>query len=99
MVDNDTKIKKINIITMLQLLVPINIIFIRISLSCDRHITVKLTYIEVYLHLYKKAPLKQFPKTYITQKVTYNTELFYLHATLCTMHIGTAGVLMHRPTV
>ena len=73
MVDNNTKIKKLNIITMLQLLVPINIIFIRISLSCDRHVTVKPTYIEVYLHLYKKAPLKQFLKTYITQSHSYHT--------------------------
>ena len=31
--------------------------------------------------------------------VTYNTDLSYLHVTLCTMHIGTAGVPMYRPTV
>ena len=34
MVDNNTKNRKLHIITMLQLLVPINIIFVRISLSC-----------------------------------------------------------------
>ena len=34
MVDNNTKTRKLNIITMLHLLVPINIIFIRISISC-----------------------------------------------------------------
>ena len=34
MVDDNTKIRKLNIITKLQLLVPINIIFIKISIWC-----------------------------------------------------------------
>ena len=56
MVDNNIKIRKLNIITMLQLLVPINVMFIRISRLCaiyvllftndirhnDRHVTVNL---------------------------------------------------------
>ena len=67
MVDNNTKIRKLNIITMLQLLVPINIISIRISLSCAIHhngimidmLTYsKPMYIEVYLHIVQKSTTK-----------------------------------------
>ena len=66
MVDNNTKNRKLNIITMLQLVVPINIIFVRISLSCAIYVLftingimidmLQLTYVyrSVFAHCTKK---------------------------------------------
>ena len=49
---------------------------------------------------YRNLERQKRQNRFKSSSFTYNTELSYLHVTLCAMHIGTAGVPMYyRPTV